>query len=251
MLAYRSEIYLWVIAHIFPFIMMGVWTTAAQGGDPTKFSLTPADYGRYFVAIFIVRQFSVVWMIYEFEWHIVEGRLSYFLLRPMNALWHYVSGHFAEQAARFPFFVGCVILFFLLYPTAFWWPTPASVIFGIVAIYAAFSLRFALQYCFAMANFWMERASAIDSLSYLPYVFLSGMVAPLSDYSPGVAAFAMWTPFPYLLYFPAQIMMGKLTPSSPGLWQGFGIMALWFLALSALGSFLWHRGLRRFSAQGG
>ncbi len=30
MLAYRAEIYLWVIARILPFIMMSIWTKGAE-----------------------------------------------------------------------------------------------------------------------------------------------------------------------------------------------------------------------------
>ena len=106
MLTYRAEIYLWVLAHVWPFIIMSVWMTAAAGGSG-GFAMSPVDYARYFVAVFVVRQFTAVWMIYEFEWHVVEGRLSPMLLRPMAVLWHYVSAHLGEQAARFRFSWSC------------------------------------------------------------------------------------------------------------------------------------------------
>jgi len=207
MLAYRAEIYLWVLAHVLPFIMMSVWMTAsasAQTSGTSHFSMTPVDYARYFVAVFVVRQFTAAWMIYEFEWHVLEGRLSYLLLRPMNPLWHYVSGHFGEQLARFPFFLVMLILFFVIYPQALGVPRVDSILLGIVAIYCAFALRFALQYCFAMLTFWFERASAIDALSMLPYLFLSGLIIPLSDMPAGVGQWLKFTPFPYMIDFPRR-----------------------------------------------
>ena len=85
MLAYRAEIYLWVLAHTVPFIMMSVWMTAAGTGSGANFSMDAVGYARYFLAVYIVRQFTAVWMIYEFEWHVNEGRLSPMLLRPINA----------------------------------------------------------------------------------------------------------------------------------------------------------------------
>ena len=195
MLAYRAEIYLWVLAHTLPFIMMSVWMTAAkQAGmsGSSAFSMNEVGYARYFLAVYIVRQFTATWMIYEFEWHVNEGRLSGMLLRPINALWHYVSAHLGEQLARFPFFVVMVGVFFAIYPKALGWPTVSSVVMGVVAIYAAFALRFAMQYCLAMGNFWFERASSIDQLSMLPYMFLSGLIIPLSDMPAGHSWRSVW-----------------------------------------------------------
>jgi ABC-2 type transport system permease protein len=249
MLAYRAEIYLWVLAHVLPFIMMSVWMTAAGSGRG-NFAMDPVGYARYFAAAFVVRQFTAVWMIYEFEWHILEGRLSYLLLRPMNALWHYVSGHFGEQLARFPFFLIMLALFFALYPQALGVPAPSSIVIGIAAIYAAFALRYALQYCFAMLTFWFERASAIDNLTMLPYLFLSGLVIPLADMPPGVRVWLRRTPFPYFVDFPVRILTGQLTWREAEMWKGFGIMAVWFVALGGLGAWLWKRGLRQYSGQG-
>jgi ABC-2 type transport system permease protein len=250
MLAYRAEIYLWVLAHVLPFIMMSVWMSAAEGsGGGGAFSKSPVEYARYYVASFIVRQFTAAWMIYEFEWHLLEGRLSYLLLRPMNPLWHYVSGHFGEQLARFPFFLVMLTLFFLCYPQALWMPRPESVIFGLIAIYAAFALRFALQYCFAMLTFWYERASAIDALTMLPYLFLSGLIIPLADMPAGVRAWVGFTPFPYMIDFPVRIITGELRMGAE-MATGFGMLGAWFLGLSALGTLMWRRGLVHYSGQG-
>ncbi len=255
MLAYRGEIYLWVLAHTTPFIMMSIWMTAAAAPGSTV-GQTPVEMARYFAAAFIVRQFTAVWMIYEFEWHVLEGRLSPMLLRPLNALWHYVSGHFGEQLARFPFFIVMLAFFFCLYPAAFWIcpGTPSQIVpallLGIVSIYAAFAMRFAIQYCVCMLTFWVERASSLDQLTMLPYIFLSGLVVPLSVLGAPLRNALYFTPFPYMIDFPARILTGTLTWHDPFLYQGFAIMAAWFAAFSLLGSVLWKRGLLQYSGQG-
>ncbi len=250
MLAYRAEIYLWVIAHILPFIMMGIWTKAAADSGGAQFSMTPHDYARYFLCVFAVRQFTAAWMIYEFEWHIVEGRLSYLLLRPINPLWHYISAHLGEQLARAPFFAVVVVLFFVLYPDARWAPTPWAIGLGIVAIYSAFALRFAMQYCVSMLTFWFERASSLEQLSFLPYIFLSGLAVPIDDFPAGLRHAVELTPFPYLIGFPAEILMGRLAVTDPRIGQGFGVIAAWFVGFALVGAGLWRKGLRQFSGQG-
>jgi ABC-2 type transport system permease protein len=250
MLAYRAEIYLWTIAHILPFIMMGIWTTAAQSTSGGNFSMKPVDYERYFLAVYITRQLTAIWMIYEFEWHILEGRYSYYLLRPLNPLWHYVAGHLGEQLARFPFFVLIIAIFFMINPQALWVPTVSSVVFGIIAIYCAFTLRFVLQYCFANLTFWFERAAALEQLTFVPYMFLSGMIIPLSDFPPGWAFYTRLTPFPYFVDFPASIITGRLTPADPAFYQGFGMIVAWFVVLFAIAVVLNKRGLKQYSGQG-
>ena len=250
MLAYRAEIYLWTIAHVLPFIMMAIWTTAAASPSGKNFSMTPIEYARYFLAVYIVRQLTAIWMIYEFEFHIIEGRFSYLLLRPLNPLWHYVCGHLGEQLARFPFFVLIITAFFIAKPDALWVPTPSAIIFGILAIYTAFALRFVLQYCFALLTFWFERASSIDNLTMIPYLFLSGMVIPLADFPPRVAFLARLTPFPYVIDFPASIITGKLTVNDPAFYHGLIIIAAWFVFLYTVAFFLWKRGLKQYSGHG-
>lgn len=247
MLAYRAEIYLWVLAHVLPFIMMGLWVQAAGSGE--GFSMDPLGYKRYFLVVFCVRQFSAVWMIYEFEWNILEGRLSNYLLRPMHPLWYYAVAHLSEQLARLPFFLLIVGGFLYFNPDVLgsgWdW---RMVLLGVVFVYGAFALRFALQWCFAMLAFWFERASSIESISYLPYIFLSGAVVPLGDFPEGLRKAVMWTPFPYVVSFPARVITGQA--GSGEILQSVSIMAGWFAALWIVGAVLWRRGLRRYAGQG-
>ena len=69
MVEYRAELLFWVLSGTFPLILMGLWAEAAQNG---QFSLGPTDLVRYFLAVFLVRQFTVVWVIWEFEREVVD-----------------------------------------------------------------------------------------------------------------------------------------------------------------------------------
>ena len=88
MLEYRAELLLWVLANSLPIIMMGVWTQASQTG---QFDFGPLDFARYFISVFIVRQFTIVWVIWDFEREVVEGRLSPRLLQPIDPCLLYTS----------------------------------------------------------------------------------------------------------------------------------------------------------------
>lgn len=243
MVEYRAELLFWVLSGSLPLILMGVWTEAAQGG---QLSLGPAEFARYFLVVFLTRQMTVVWVIWDFEKEVVQGTLSFRLLQPLDPGWHHFSGHGAERLARAPFVAGLMVLFFALYPEALWLPEPGRLLLYALALVLAFSLRFLAQYTFAMASFWIERAVAIEQFWFLFYLFLSGMVAPLSLFPEQVAQVALWTPFPYLLYFPVAVLLGLDTP----IVQGFAVTLGWLLVFSLLNRWLWRRGLRRYSGMG-
>lgn len=243
MVEYRAELLLWVLSGSLPLILMGVWMQAAQGG---QFGLSPVEFARYFLAAFVVRQFTVVWVIWEFEREIVEGRLSFRLLQPIDPVWHHFMSHFAERFARLPFAFLLIALFFLLYPQSFWLPSLGTLLLFLFVIGFAFALRFLIQYTLSMFAFWTERASALEQFWLLFYLFLSGLIAPLEVFPPVMREIALWTPFPYLIHFPASILVGLPIDLVKGLF----VMAGWCALFYGVNRWLWRRGLKQYSGMG-
>ncbi|MBE9079450.1 ABC-2 family transporter protein [Romeria aff. gracilis LEGE 07310] len=243
MVEYRAELILWMLSGSFPLILMGLWNQAAQSG---QMGLQPVEFVRYFLAVFLARQFTVVWVIWEFEKEVVQGKLSPLLLQPIDPVWRHFFSHFSERFARLPFAILLVGLFFWLYPDAIWMPTLYGWFWGLIAITLSFCLRFIMQYTFAMLAFWVERATAIQQFWYLFYIFLSGMIAPLELFPPAVREFVLWTPFPYMIYFPASLLVGL--PVDLG--RGLVTILFWGGVSLAINRWLWRRGLRHYSGMG-
>lgn len=243
MVEYRAELILWALSGSLPFILMGLWIKASETGD---FALDSIQFARYFFAAYLVRQFNVVWVIFEFEEEVVEGKLSPRLLQPIDPVWHHFFQHIAERFARLPFIFGLVLLFFTLYPQSFWIPSLDRVLLWISIVTIAFILRFLIQYTFALLSFWLERAEAIEQFWYLFYLFLSGMVAPLEVFPESVRQVVQWTPFPYLIHFPAALLVG-LPVNVP---RSLLVMLLWSVMFFVLNRWLWRRGLRHYSGMG-
>ncbi|WP_338441256.1 ABC-2 family transporter protein [Synechococcus elongatus IITB4] len=243
MVEYRAELILWVLSGSLPLIMMGVWDEAVRSGD---FGLSTQAVVQYFLAVFLARQLTVVWVIWEFEKEVVKGQLSFRLLQPLDPGWHHFASHIAERLARLPFIVLLLGLAIWLYPAAWVMPSLWRLLLFLVAIAAAFCLRFLIQYTFAMLSFWIERASALEQFWFLAYLFLSGMVAPLSVFPEQLQAIVIWTPFPYLIYFPVAILLDLPVAIAPG----FAILSIWMGLFWLLNRWLWRRGLRQYSAMG-
>lgn len=243
MLEYRAEIVLWALSTCLPLILMGVWTQAGASG---RFTFNSEEMARYFLAVFLVRQMTVVWVIWLFEEQVTTGNLSFRLLQPLDPVWHHVISHLAERVARLPVIVLLVAGFLWLYPEAFWIPSWRDVLGFLVGCTGALALRFVMQYTFALMAFWSERATSIDNVWFLFYFFLSGLVAPLEAFPPLVREIALWTPFPYTIALPAQLLMGR--PVDVG--QAALVMGAWGAFFFVLNRWMWRRGLRQYSGMG-
>jgi ABC-2 type transport system permease protein len=103
-----------------------------------------------------------------------------------------------------------------------------------------------MQYATAMLTFWTERASSVEEVFFLLYLFLSGTIAPLEVFPEPLRKLALLTPFPYLVYLPAALLAGQEVALFPGLW----IMLFWGVAFLLLARLLFWLGLKRYSGHG-
>lgn len=248
MAEYRAEIALWALSGVLPFIMLAVWQATPLALE----GLDGASLGRYFLSAFVVRQFTVVWVVWQFEEDTIQGKLSPYLLQPLHPLWRYMAAHQAEQATRLPIVLVIISLFFVLQPASLAIPSPDRLLLGVVAVGLAFAINFLLQSLIACLCFWSERATALERLLMIPTLFLSGLLAPLQAFPPELARLALFTPFPYLIAFPAQLLAGE--PVGEGhtftLLGGFTAMGAWIALLLPLLALLWRAGVRRYGAMG-
>jgi len=239
---------------------LSAWNTVKVARHPGR--PQTIDFIRYFVAVFVVRQFTVAWVLYDFEYHVVSGKLTPFLLAPADPTWRFFLIHTGEQLCRLPFVVILVAFALVLYPEALWgtqerpgvWaPEAHRVALAVVATGLAFAMRFYLQYAMAMLAFWVERVSALEPITMAPYVFLSGMIFPISllqtQYGSWAYELALLTPFPWMAWFPASLVLPGLAGDVPVV-RGFVTQLAWVAAFVAVQRFLWRRGLRQYSAMG-
>mgnify|MGYP003950385061 CR=1 FL=1 len=243
MLEYRAEIVLWAISGILPLFMLGIWKEADMS---LALGLSNEWLTRYFVSAFIVRQFTAVWVMTSFEEDNLDGRLSPLLLQPLFPFWRYYFSHIAEQVSRLPIVILIIGFLVIALPGFAWLPSLSTLIFFLLALFLSFTVRFLLHWLFAMICFWTDKASALERLLLIPYLFLSGLVAPLEAFPPSISSFALYTPFPYILSFPANILAG----SKVHLIEGFLALFLWGLLFLILGYFLWKKGVRFYSGMG-
>src|SRR2546422_534816 len=100
-----------------------------------------------------------------------------------------------------------------------------------------------------MLAFWvLEVSTFIFILFALEYV-AGGHLFPLDILPPIMSQVLYLTPFPYQMFFPVSVYLGKTTGAA--LWQGLVMQALWVAVMYGVARFVWRRGIRKYAAFGG
>jgi len=243
MLEYRVEIALWAISGIIPFFMLNIWT---NNNLNESINISNTMLSRYFLSAFFVRQFSVVWVVFTFEEDSLMGKVSPYLIQPLNPFFRYLAQHIAEQITRFPFALIIAFFFFMFNPESFWVPNLFILLLSFISIFLSFLIQFLMQSIIACLCFWTEKASSIERLLFIPTLFLSGLLAPVVSFPEFVKSWIYITPFPYLIDFPANILSGNPTNISGGI----SMQILWILILFPLFKKIWSEGIKKYTAMG-
>ena len=243
MLEYRVEIALWAISGIIPFFMLNIWTTNNLN---ESINLSNVMISRYFLSAFFIRQFSVVWVVFTFEEDALSGKISPYIIQPLNPFFRYFSQHIAEQITRLPFALIIAFFFFIFNPESIWLPNLGILILSISSTFLSFLIQFLMQSIIACLCFWTEKASSIERLLFIPTLFLSGLLSPVISFPEKIKSWIYFTPFPYLIDFPANLLSGNTT----NIIGGFSMQIFWIILFFPLFRKVWIEGTKKFTAMG-
>jgi ABC-2 type transport system permease protein len=232
--------------------IMSVWQTiyAGKAGALVGSYTLPQMISYYLLATIV----DALTAVNEDDWQIAadikDGNISQFLLKPIDYLGYrlclFVSGrltYLAVAAIPLALFALWLRNYFIL-PASwanFGWFLLSVVLTGL--------LQFLMSYTMALLAFWVLEVSTFIFILFAFEYIASGHLFPLDILPAGVQAALQLTPFPYQLYFPVSVYMGKATGAE--LARGLCIQAAWVALAYAMARFTWARGIRKYSAVGG
>jgi ABC-2 type transport system permease protein len=230
-----------------------MWRTiyTGKGPDSTVGTYTLAEMISYYILTAIVDALTAV---NEDDWQIAadikDGNISQFLLKPVDYLTFrlclFLSGratYLTVAALPLTLFCLCLHQYFVLPPNA-----TATVCFLLSIVLTAL-LQFFMSYTMAMLAFWVLEVSTFIFILFAFEYIASGHLFPLDILPHGLQQVMQFTPFPYQLYFPITVYMGKVSGNQ--LVAGLLIQSLWVAAAYVLARFAWGRGIKKYSAVGG
>jgi ABC-2 type transport system permease protein len=234
------------------FAVISVWRAIYEGkpgGRIASYELTQMI--SYYLVITIV---DALTSVTEDDWQIAadikDGNISQFLLKPMDYLTYRLCLFGAGRIVFAAVALGPTAAFIWLLRDNFVLPPDAASAGGFVVSLALSALmQFLLSFTLALLAFWVLEVATFIFIAFAFEHLAGGHLFPLDLLPPAVAGALDYTPFPYLLFFPVSIWLGRV--SGDALWLGLLVQALWCGAAYALARLVWSRGIRKYSAVGG
>jgi ABC-2 type transport system permease protein len=245
--AYRAELFVWLLSTNMPLIMLALWTAVARDGPVGRFG--QRDFVAYFLAALVVRLMTGAWVIWELNHEIREGTLAFRLLRPVHPLLAYACENVAAMPVRL--MLALPIALVLLFTVGADHVTRDPLLLALfpLTVVGAWLITFLAMSIVGALAFYIESAGSIFEIWMGLFGVFSGYLVPLELFPSWVTALARALPFRYMLAFPVELLIGMQSRGHALLELSiqWGFVAL--LLVGALGA--WRLGLRRFAAFGG
>jgi len=249
MVQYRASLVIWMISQVLePLIYLIVWSTVSIGSGGNVGGYTAQGFAAYYLVFMVVNQFTYTWIMWEYEYRVRQGYLSFALLRPVHPIHSDISDNLSSKLITLPIILVVAGIMALIFkPTAamtLW----AGLVF-IPALILAFLVRFLVEWTLALAAFWTTRVNAINQVYFVLMLFLAGQIAPLSLFPVWIQTIANILPFRWMLGFPVELLLGKLT--SIQALEGLTAQIAWMIVSLVLVRVVWRAGVKVYSAVGG
>jgi ABC-2 type transport system permease protein len=248
MVQYRASLFIWMIGQVLePLVYLIVWSTVSNGSGGSVGGYTAQAFAAYYLVLMLVNQVTYTWVMYEYEYRVRQGGLSFALLKPVHPIHSDISDNLSSKLVTLPILlVVAGVLALIFRPTAAltWW----AILAFIPALILAFLVRFLLEWTLALAAFWTTRVNAINQVYFLLMLFLAGQIAPLTLFPHWIQILADILPFQWMLGFPVELVLGRLTQIQA--LEGLAAQVIWVTVSLLLVRLVWRAGVRVYSAVG-
>jgi len=186
--------------------------------------------------------------MWEMSQEIKEGTFTTFLLRPVGFLQFMFVRNLAWRIVRTVLFIP--VLFIIIFMYSYWLRDPMIFITweAILSLILGHLVSFMFVMFMATLAFYIEEASSVFELYYIPMLFLSGQMFPIALFPEWARTVAHLLPFYYTTGLPTEILLGKV--GSDQIWRLIGGQVFWVI-FSYIGFKLsFKRGLKHYTGVG-
>lgn len=248
MFQYRASLLIWMIGHVLePLVYLIIWTVVSEGSGGRVGDFTAGGFAAYYVVLMVVNHVTYTWVMYEYEYRVRQGQLSFALLKPVHPIHSDVADNISAKLTTLPFMVLIAVGLGFLFGASVS-PAPWTIALFIPALFLAFLVRFLLEWTLAQAAFWTTRVGAINQTYFFLMLFLSGQIAPLALLPLPVRVTGNILPFRWMIGFPVELLLGRLTPAQALL--GLAAQGAWVALGLLLVRVVWRAGVKVYSAVG-
>ena len=248
-MAYRVETVIWLVGMILPpVVLLSVWQSAAgrQGGSIAGFG--GGDIAAYFIVVMLVNHATQAWAVFLWESYVREGYLAYVLLRPHPVFLQDLAENVAFKLVTMPIMLltGVALAYSFHAHMQF---SPGALLMAVPTVLLAFALRFTVDWIVATtAALYSTKVDAVNAVFFFIVLIFSGQIGPLQMLPNVLHTIANFLPFRWMIDFPVQAILGRLSPHD--ILNGLGMQVFWLVIQSGAIAVSWRGGIRRFTAVG-
>jgi ABC-2 type transport system permease protein len=262
-LTYRGDFVLGTLVRFLPIVtQVFLWTAVYGASDGQSIQgYGYRDMVAYSLLVMLARAFSSMpGLAGGIAREIREGSIKKYLTQPVDMLGFLFWSRVAHKLVYYAVACGPFALVFWLLRDYFARPLDAVTVlaFG-TSLILGFLIGFLTESLIGLIGFWFLDVSSLIFIFMMLNYFLSGHMLPLDWLTNALPENSAWRvvaqgalaclPFQYMAYFPASVMLGKVTGAN--LAWNLLLELGWVLALYGLNRLAFARGVARYSAFGG
>lgn len=248
-LVYRLSFVLWRVRVMMQILVTYFLWRAIFSQRQELFGYTQQTILTYILLTLLIRTFSLATRTLSVSDIINSGKLSNYLIRPINFFRYLLTNDLADKLLNSAFaIVEVSLLFLILQPPLFIQAHPMILLATGMAVLIGIFLFFYFSLILGFLGFWTPDAWAPRFLSFVLIEFFAGGLFPLDILPKPLFNLSQILPFFYFIYFPIKIYLGQL--SSITLIRGLLVGSVWVVGLWWFAHLMWKRGLKRYGAEG-
>lgn len=249
MLAYRFEVWMYMIMQCLMMVSIGFFWKAVYGGTETALGVTGDSMIVYTVISTLMGSLFYMGVEDRIADAVKSGSIATDMIKPVNLFSMYLAEDVGNLIICFfrstlPLFIAGSLIFGLPSPAS-----PAHLPVFLLSFFLGYGINWTFSAIFAMIAF-----SAIDlgpafSVKYHFINLLSGAIIPIWFFPQWLQNALQCLPFVYIFQTPLSIYIGKY--DIPECLKMTGVQAIWLAALTVVFIFAQRRATRRVLVQGG
>lgn len=228
-----------------------LWSTVYENPQTVIFGYDQTKILTYIFAVILIRSLVFSARSVDVPQEISEGSLTNYLIRPVAYFKYWFTRDISSKALNFAFSIGeFTFLAIILKPPLFLQGNIMFLFLFLLTILIANYLIFVIRFIVTSVTFWVPELAWGGQFLFMVIIteFLSGSIFPLDIFPVLWQKIFYFTPFPYLIFFPLQVYLGKI--SIMEIIKGISISVFWSLGLTYMLKSLWQKGLKAYDAVG-
>lgn len=249
-LFYRSILIFWLIVNLLPLIVYFYLWKAIFAQKAVVAGYTFGAMISYYLGVSIAAKLIQSHIADEISREIREGFISVYLLKPVSHFFSKYIGELAFKVLEAAIALIPYLLVIYLLKDYFVAPELKNIFWLILIVPLSYTLYFMFVYILGLFSFWLTETWGITSIFQLVFLNIAaGQLVPLDFFGKTINQILSFLPFKYLLYFPVNLYLGRITDIE--ILKGIGIEIFWIVIVAFLVRLIYQKGLKRYEAVGG